>query len=445
MTFLVPVMLFGWIPLTIYFFNTKPVQQAILLSIIGGVLFLPMASYDFPVIPKYDKTTAIAISLLLAELITNKRYNYKLELSLYDIPMMVYCFISPVMTSVLNGLGLYDGVSNVLDHYISWGVIYWVGRRYFTSLKSANSICWGILLGGLLYIPFCLFEVRMSPQLSRIIYGFLPHSFLQHIRYGHYRPIVFMKHGLMVSLWIASAFITSFWLFINTNIKKLRNIPFIYVVISLAIMVVLTRSMNAVSFSLLGICCALLYKRKDSIRIFLILIALIPFYIFVRANNIVSIEVIESKFSMIFDAERIHSLTFRLNQEDLYSVKAFRRPLFGWGGWDRGKPIDPITGEKIKIVDSLWIILFSKLGFVGLISLFSAMLIGPLGVFKNLHSTKNKEYISLIILSLIVAIFMIDSLLNAMVNPVYILVAGALVSNLITIENEKVRSLKDIK
>ena len=44
-----------------------------------------------------------------------------------------------------------------------------------------------------------LVEVRLSPQINTWIYGFFQHDFIQMMRYGGFRPIVFLPHGLWVA------------------------------------------------------------------------------------------------------------------------------------------------------------------------------------------------------------------------------------------------------
>ena len=75
----------------------------------------------------------------------------------------------------------------------------------------------------------------MSPQLSNMFYGFFPHSWQQHVREGHFRPIVFMQHGLMVSLWMAVSSVTAFWLWRSEQLKEIKNIPMGVVFILLSI------------------------------------------------------------------------------------------------------------------------------------------------------------------------------------------------------------------
>lgn len=435
MTVLVPIMMFGWIPLTILFFLRLSPQKAILFSVIGGFLLLPVVSYDFPGIPSYSKETAISISILLGSMFSNQRNNYSLKLRSYDLFMLMWCFVSPIITSLSNDLGLYDGLSNLVKNYLMWGVFYFFGRKYFNKESFLRDLSLGIIIGGIIYIPLILYEVRMSPRLSRIIYGFFAHDWRQHIRYGGYRPIVFMQHGLVVSLWMASTFIVSFWLWRNKTIRHIKGVPMWLIVVFLFIVTIICKSANAWIFLFLGITSWVVFKKLRSTKFLRFLLLLIPFYLYVRATNIITLEFIESNLLWLFDEERIYSLVFRLRQEDLYSQKALEHFLFGWGGYSRGNPIDPNTGRMLRIVDSLWLIAYSGYGIFGLISLFGSMLIGPILVLKEYLFIKkeNLENSSLfiidsIVLSLIVIFFMIDSLVNGMVNPIYVLCAGVLVS-----------------
>ncbi len=436
MTTLVPIMLFGWVPLTIILFYIMPSRTAVLCSVIGGTLFLPMASYDLPGIPIYKKETAIALGLILGGILSGKRNQEPFRWCAYDLPMALWCFFCPIATSLSNGLGLYDGLSGVLETYLSWGVFYWAGRIYFNECSSLRDLSWGIIFGGLIYVPLCLYELRMSPQLSNIFYGFFPHKWGQHVRYGGYRPIVFMQHGLMVALWMAQSFIVSFWLWRNKSITHLQGIPMAFFVLFLFIITIFCKSANGWFFLFMGCVCYYYYNIFKSVRLLQVLLLLIPLYIITRITHFLSYETIESIALLFFDEDRVQSLLVRVNQEHLFSAKALMRPFFGWGGWNRGWPVDPETGRTlVHAVDALWTIIFSTRGFIGITSLYSAMLLGPYYILRRydkrgdmISIENNSFYIDAIALSLVAIVFMTDSLANGMTNPVYILCSGALVS-----------------
>ncbi len=431
-TLLVPIMLFGWIPLTVLSFLVLKPHRAVLFSVIGGWLFLPMASYNLPGLPEYSKSTAITLGLILGGCLSDQRQAASFEWKLYDLPMILWC-LCPIATSMANDLGLYDGLSGSINHILKWGIPYLAGRIYFNSISTLHDLCLGIIIGGLLYVPLCLYEIRMSPQLSNIFYGFFPHSFAQHIRYGGYRPIVFMQHGLMVALWMAVSAIIAFWLWRSSDVKHLKGIPVSFIVVAFAVTTVLCKSANAWTVLTLGFSSYMLYRIFNTSRPFIFFLLLVPLYIILRSSGHLSAQDITSMASLFFDEERIFSLAGRLGQEDIISGEVFKRPFLGWGGYLRGIPIDIYTGETlVSVRDSLWLISFNKYGFIGLFSLYTSLLFGPWLILNNskcLSKYNSNYFLSLAVaLSLIVIFFSIDSLFNGMISPLYITISGALIS-----------------
>lgn len=441
MTLLVPVMLFGWIPLTILFFLVMRPRTAVLCSVIGSFLFLPMATYDLPGIPAYSKTTAAALGLILGGLISDQRGEVSFRWRAYDLPMAVWCFISPLASSVVNELGLYDGLSGVVTTFLNWGIFYWAGRKYFNDCLALRDLSIGMIIGGLIYIPLCLFELRMSPQLSNIFYGFFPHIFSQHVRYGGYRPIVFMQHGLMVALWMAQISIVTYWLWRNKIIRHIKGMPIALLALMLIVTAIFCKSVNGWTFLLVGIVCCFYFKMCRSVKLFQWILLLIPIYITLRVIGVLSAETIIEKASLFIDAERLESLSARLMQEDLFSAKAMQQPFFGWGLLSRGWPVSETSRVGVDVVDALWTLVLSVRGLVGLISVYLAMLLGPWLVYRQYHIVKINGHgyetclVDAVVLSLVVIFFMIDALMNGMVSPVYILCSGALVSYTIVLRS----------
>ena len=423
MNFLIPLMMFGWIPFTIILFQKFPAQKAILISVIGGVLFLPVASYDIPMI-EYDKVTAIAVALLLGIIVSWSKNNHIFKPKLIDLPIIIWCIVSPLLTILSNGLGIYNAIANILTISLSTGIFYFSGRIYFSDKDALRSLTTGILIGGLIYIPLVLFEVRMSPQLSRIVYGFMPGSWFQSIRYGGYRPVVFMDHGLMVSFWIAATSTVALWLYGTKELTKFKNIPMFFIVILFIISSILCKSANGIVFLIIGGICFLYYKKIKSNLLFKIIILCIPVYIIFRLSGILSIDEMINYLSKGFDADRIESLSVRLRQEELFGAKAFLRPILGWGWMNRAWPIDILTGETaIRMIDSLFMIVFSVKGILGLISFYCVLLLGPWKIFKF-----HNKSVDINVLSLILIFCAIDTLMNGFINPVFFVTAGSLIT-----------------
>lgn len=434
MTLLVPLMMYGWPLLGVILFSKMPAHRAAAILVVGGLLFLPNYSYyNVPIIPAYDKSAAIAMALMAGWISSGAKERLKWHIM--DLPMLLWVFASPVLTSLSNGLGLYDGVSGSVSAYLSWGAFYLAGRLFFQERESLRVLFLGIIIGGLLYILPILFEVRMSPQLSYMFYGFFPHSFAQHVRYGGYRPIVFMEHGLMVSLWMSMSAVMAFWAWRSKEIKDIKGIPILVVTAVLAAGVVLCKSANGIVFMLLGFLAALAWGRKGRTGFMLILFMIVPGYILFRLQNFITVEELIANLGRIFDPERIESLSVRLRQEDLFGARTMMQPFFGWGSFGRGWPMDPLTGLTIGWVDSLWVIVSNTYGIFGLVVWLGGMGLGALAHLVSLARPRPLGSAPLpshawpaVALSLVVTLFLLDSLMNGMVNPVYILCAGALVS-----------------
>ena len=52
-----------------------------------------------------------------------------------------------------------------------------MGRAYFGDVKGLRELATVLFIGGLIYIPLYLYEIRLSPQLHNTIYGFHQHDF----------------------------------------------------------------------------------------------------------------------------------------------------------------------------------------------------------------------------------------------------------------------------
>ncbi len=431
------IALLAWIFISIGLFNKFSPQRATSLCVIMGYLFLPSASFDFPGLPPFGKYFSISLGLVLGGTFSGSLRRFPLNIRSMDIPMIILCFFTPVLTSISNGLGLYDGISNLVLHIFSWGIVFWTGRRYFNDAGSLKILLNDIVLGGAIYIPLIFFESRMSPKLSTMIYGFFAHSFLQHIRYGGWRPIVFLQHGLAVALWMAATTTAAYWLLRFGELKKIWRIPPKLLILLFIAATILCRSANGWSYLVIGLFTFSFCKLTKSFRLFRFLLLIVPLYMILRLSNLISAEIIQNLASLIFDHERVASLQWRILQEELFGVKGLDRPFLGWGGYDRGWPIDPYTGENlIEMIDSLWMIFFSTYGFLGLFGVYGSLGFAPWSVLgfyiKNFKKgiIENEKYTkSAIIICIIVIIFLIDSLLNAMINPVYILCSGVLVSH----------------
>ena len=342
--------------------------------------------------------------------------------------LVVWCLVD-LPTSVNNGLGVYDGLSGVLNHVTTWGLPYFLGRLYFSEPSGLRILAIAIFIGGLIYVPLCLWEIRMSPNLHHWVYGFHPHRFAQTIRLGGYRPMVFMKNGLMVAMWMAAASVTGFWLWRIGRLKGLWGVPMGVLVGALVVTTVLCKTVGAQALLVTGIGVVLLTKWTRSRLPLLALLAVPLIYVGLRSTQAWSGRDLVQLVRKYVGEERARSYEGRLEQEDLFSAKAWKRPVLGWGGFRRMRPTDEHTGKDLtRGIDGLWIIILGGNGLVGLLSWIAAMLVAPMLLLWRCPFTHwmHLPVVAPPALALIVVLYTVDCLANGLINPLFLLTIGGL-------------------
>jgi hypothetical protein len=418
-----------WLPCVVCIFNVFPARRAIVISFITAWLFLPEAQFVLGGLPNYTKVSATCFGILIATIIFDVQRFNSFRFGLLDLPMLIWC-ITPFVASVSNGLGAYDGVSATLNQTITWGVPYFLGRIYLNDFLALRQMAIGMFVGGLIYVPLCLFEVRMSPQLHRIFYGGHAHmDFAQTMRYDGFRPSVFLVHGLAVGAWMMAASLIGVWLWRTKSLKTVRNVPLYVWVPILLVTMVLVKSTGALFLLVLGL--GVLYTGvyfRTAIPVYALAVG-IAVYLLINTttDNYFTDQLLEYA-SRIFPEDRVASLNFRFDNEEILTDKARQRFWLGWGGWGRALIFDE-SGRQLTIPDSLWIIAFGNNGMLGLASLFSALLLPPVALFMTKcrpQLWERKDVGPAVAVAIALLMYVTDCLLNAMVNPIYILACGGI-------------------
>jgi len=417
-TFLVPIALLGAIPFALLMFASLPARKAVLVSFLGLWLFLPVAEYSVPGLPDYTKSAAISLSVLLGAILLDARSFSALRFSGVDLPVIVWC-LCPIASSVANDLGWYDGFSNATTRALEWGVPYLLGRVYFRDEEAFRELVKAVAIGGLVYVPLCLFEARMSPILHAKIYGFHQHVWMQSQRFGGWRPTVFLTHGLSVAFFMAIATMSAFGLWRQrTRVKLLGlNVGWGFVLILVAL--VACKSINGWFLALAGIGMVAI-GRSPLARIVWIAVLCAPLLYFgARVYSLWSPEAVVEGLSSIGLDGRSESLQTRLRSERLLADRALERPWFGWGGWARNR-VTTEFGYDAAITDGFWILVFGRSGFFGLVAWCTTILLPPL-----ILATRSRRFpwkggaISAVDLAaLFVVLHFVDSIPNAHSNPI---------------------------
>lgn len=444
MTPLATLVLYAWIPVIFYLYVRYGSQRGLILSFLIATLFLPQGIITLPALGDYSKVTATCYGTLLASIIFDSGRLTSLRPSWVDLPMLIWC-LCMIPSQITNNL---SPISPTITQVFTWGIPYLLGRAYFSNLEGVKKLAIHIFYGGLVYIPFCLYESRFSPVLHQKVYGFSPRTdFLQSIRLGGYRPSVFMEHGLAVGMWMMAAAFVGFWLWKTKVIKKVGNFPATGFVILLMITFVLCRSTGAYNYMIQGIIIILIGVRfRTGVLLFLLILG-VATYISMGATgslytNPYVVNFLENQGEQ---GDRSQSLAFRIENEEILSAKARLRPVFGWGASGNNHVADE-WGKTITITDSLWIIAFGVNGAVGLIS-FTAIFLLPawgFGWFRYpAKSWANPKVAPAASLSVVLALYMLDSSLNAFPNPIFVISSGAL-SSLIAKPPEKLTASRKI-
>ena len=157
--------LFGWIPFVLVLFALMPPHRAAAVAVVGAWLVLPPAGIaiaGLPDISKYNVTTA---GIMMGTLFFGSHYVMRFRPRWFDLPMLVWCFIG-LATSLQNGLGLYDGLTDILGQALMWGLPYLCGRLYFSDPDGLRTFAVTMIGGGLSYILPCLWESANEPKSS---------------------------------------------------------------------------------------------------------------------------------------------------------------------------------------------------------------------------------------------------------------------------------------
>ncbi len=436
MTPLVPIVMFGIIPLALHLFGKYPARTAAAAVFVIGWLFLPQAKYDIPVLPDYAKTNAMGIAVLIGILAKDPKALERFRFQWIDIPMLCWC-LAPLFSSVSNGLGAWDGGSAALGVAVGWGLPYVIGRIYFGTYDGQRELAIGMLIGGLVIAPFALIEMVISPQMHIIFYGWYPHDFSQTKRGGGYRPSVFMAHGLELAMWNAAAAFVGWQLYLRKSLIKtvpFLNLPLLPAVAGLTAVLLLSRSSGALMLFILAMglfqLCAM-FRTKIPLLLLLILPVL---YMNLRATGAWDGQALIEAAGKAAggNAERTGSLSFRLYNENLLVEKALMRPVFGWAGYNRSFVTNE-QGAYISVPDGMWILTFGKYGIFGLTALTASILLAPFLFFLRVPARRLGEPLvaPAAAFATFLAVFMADNLLNAMYNPIMMVAAGGLSSLLL--------------
>ncbi len=427
------VVLTLWPLIAVLICMNRPVHVGVIWATIPPYLLLPEAtSVYLPGLPDLNKTTVIALGLILGLFVVRKDDT---EPSAKDILvarsiqtfLLAGIFISAVFTflanpepvrfgpTVLPGLSWWEGISFMSDLFVLF-FPFMLARKYLADTEAVNHLLFALAISALCYTVLMLLEMRLSPQLHRIVYGYHQHQFAQHVRDG-YRPMVFLQHGLWVGFYTFTGLIAALALWRDGFGKK-----WLIAAVWLFVMLFFSRNFGAfvIAAFLIGLWMSL--GRKMTVVAAAGIAITILIYPALRQAHVIPIDSILDVIGSI-DRNRMLSLGFRLDNEDALLARAAEKPLVGWAGWGRQHVYNEF-GQRLSISEGRWTQTIGATGWIGYIFFFGLLTCPAFILFarRAAEGLPPATYAFLIITTGNL-IYMIP---NSTLTPVGMLVFGAL-------------------
>lgn len=414
----------------ICFARMQPVTAAA-WTMLGGVMFLPeVINFDPPLLPPMDKLS-IASFWVFVGCLWKARERIERARPLRGIDrFFVVVLIANLGTALTNpdtlvtgpvsrqGLTLYDAFAGTVKDTLFVFIPFLIGRAMFRSPSDLREFMRVLMVAGLFYTLFALFEIRMSPQSHRMLYGYHPASFEMTIRGGGYRPTIFMITGLGVAMFFLSAVIAAFarW--------KAKQTKW-YVPPYLTGVLILCKSTGAIVYALVLVPLLAVIKKPRFV-LPLALAGLVFTFPLLRGADLFPTREL-TDFFMGISEERALSLWFRFDNEDQLLARGRERMLFGWGGYSRQRIFDQTTGEDLSVTDGHWIIELGQRGLVGYVGMFGLLLWPVVLAYRQRKRIRDPGERHLVAaLALIVAINAVDLLPNGLFSYLPYFYSGVL-------------------
>jgi hypothetical protein len=228
-------------------------------------------------------------------------------------------------------------------------------------------------------------------------------------------------------MWMMFVTLMGFVLWRTKVVKQIQNIPISWLVSLLFITFILLRSTGAYFLLFAALVVMFAAKQYGTSSLFWLFLGGMSIYLYLGVIGSFPGQQIIDFLAQFVDPERLQSLGFRFMNEEILSAKARERILFGWAGYGRNM-VYKDDGYVMTVTDSLWIIAFGQNGLVGLISVFGSLLL-PVVNFWLFYPPSSWSHSNIIITASVtvgLAFYALDSILNAMFDPIFILAGGGI-------------------
>lgn len=436
------VALILWPFIATVFYRIWSLPVAVAATLVGGYLLLPTeTAIDLPILPEINKHSIPAFTALLLTILAGRSREYSHLVLPGWLPTSIMCRVllaflllgafgtvldntsgRNLATRTQPGLDLYDAFAIGLGILVML-IPFFLGRKCFATRQSQAALILVLVSAASAYALLALWEVRMSPQLNKQLYGFFPHSWRQHLRGDGFRPVVFLEHGLWLAIFLSSATVAAFGM-VRARQGRERKL---YAAAGVWLLATLffSKALGAWVITLALVPIALFLPRRLQILAAASIAVLVLVYPALRTADLVPTGELVAAAEKI-DSARAQSLMFRLENEDMLLEHARQKKVFGWGGWGRNRVFDD-SGRDLSTTDGRWVILFGIGGWVRYLGEFGLL---TLGILALLFRSKRDVDAMDVALALALAANLVDLLPNSGMSPLTWMLAGALVGRM---------------
>ena len=432
--------LFAWPFIAMAIVSARGSVHGLIWATLIGALFLPEKySIDLPGLPPYDKNAAVALGLVLGLLVARKTTaasgddpNRFAARTMAALAVML--LVSGVVTVLANpesltfgptfikGLDLHDLMSMTSESMI-FLILFLAAQRHLGSPEAHVALLRAFVLAGAGYSLLVLFEVRMSPQLHQWVYGYFQHSWIQHVRGGAYRPIVFQPHGLWIGIFLLTCALSAIALFKTRFRAGDRRGGLLFATFWFVMVLFLSRNFGATVLAVLFAPALWFLGRRPQTWIAVSVVATFLVYPALRQSGLITLDTPIAVAESI-SPERAQSFAYRVDNERAYLERAAEKPLTGWGIWARWRIFDPVTGADVSVSDGRWVSVLGERGWIGYIASFGLLSV-PILLLPLVARRREVSHATMGIAMIMVAT-MLYQLANNTIGPMTLLLAGAL-------------------
>lgn len=442
----------------LWFWLLRPAQAAT-VCIVGGMTLLPNLPTELVLAPDwlafgFTKHHAGSLATLLGLLSIrlprtarapqriSTHLNRRETIGWFDVPMILWIAM-PIATAIANQSDLWQvGLADALNHLLHWGVPYFAARLVLTNLQAILDFMMIVAGAGLLLVGPCLYESWVGPQayLQVLLFDGPVPSEGHARRMGGWRPHCMFGNGIRLGRAMAVSALVAGALSLFESIhpnrlplptcipRRWRLTALVTMTVVLAMAVIGVRSASWLYLAILGsgFLVATVYAPRKIISGVLIAGAVVTFAAMVtRIANLADPQPVVEMVEAV-SQRAAGSLAFRLKSERLYIDRTLDSP-YRWLGSNQlpNRYVHPYYS------DQRYIMALRDFGLIGLLVWLSTLYWPWLQGMRWFIASGNCQLSTALVCGLhlwLIQAIVWDSLFNAFVNPVFYMIAGAVVT-----------------